>query len=190
MTTIFLYYDTWLKALSYRKAFKLNVFNLFYQREVYILRSKGQFAMEHILTIAFAMLIIIPVTYMFYTYSDSQSNELIFSRVNTIGHKIVDNCESIYYLGEPSRITLKENFPDKIMNISIEPTTKRELLFYLTDQETELVFISNTPMSGPYYVDENQLCSGMPAIGNPCYSAGIKNIIIKASATESQIIIS
>ena len=153
------------------------------------MRSKGQFAMEHILTIAFAMLMIIPITYMFYSYSDSQSNELIYTRVYNIGNKIVDNAESIYYLGEPSKITLKENFPERISRIYIDPAAPRELIFEVTDSNTELVFVSKTPMVGPYD-EEGTLCSDIPYLTNPCYSSGIKNIIIKAGTSGTKIIIS
>ena len=64
-----------------------------------------------------------------------------------ISKKIVDAAESTYYLGEPSKTSLKTYFPNKIQNITIG---NRELVFFIKTKNglDEIVILSQVDING------------------------------------------
>ena len=139
---------------------------------------RAQFATEHILVVAFGLLIIIPIVYFFYSYSIGQVEEVSYTQISKTGNDIINNAEIVYYMGKPSRITLDVNMPDKVMNITI--LGNKELVFFIDvgkGNYTEMAFSSNVPIAGPYLAKTGVPCS------SPCYSAGLKHIITLAEDT-------
>lgn len=149
--------------------------------------KKAQFATEHILVIAIAMLIIIPVINMLYNYSQGQTDEMIVAQVQRVGNTIIDTSETIYYMGEPARITIDESFPDKIQNIVIKGN--RELIFYIGDRNSSFPFLSEIPIDGPFYQTINNYCNETTVSKNACKSSGKKRIMIIAGNNNASIII-
>lgn len=83
-------------------------------------RWKGaQAAVEYAMVAAFALLIIIPATYFFFAYSHSAQQRINEAQLAKLGRDIINNAESIYYLGYPSQITLEEQMPANIRYIEI-----------------------------------------------------------------------
>ena len=148
--------------------------------------KKTQFAMEHIAMIGFGILIIIPMVYLFSTNSLSQSEELITKQIEQIGNKITDNAETIYYMGTPSKITLEEMFPDKIVDIEI--VNNEQLVFYYSDKNSSRPFLSNVPIDGIYYEKTGDYCEDNDVWMGACTAAGLKKITLKAEENNVSII--
>ncbi len=113
---------------------------------------KGQVSLEHLIMVAIAMLTLLPVIYLFYNYSKESTSEVNFASVNNLGNKIINRAESVYYLGEPSKLTLEENMPLAVQNIAILQDSINniyELVFTLDGNETA-VFSSDVPISGDF----------------------------------------
>ncbi len=132
---------------------------------------QGQVSMEYIMMVAVALLTIVPVVYIFYSYSKSSTNDIMFNRVTSIGRNIVYQSESIYYLGEPSRVTLEETMPEGVETLDILTSSEDniyELVFTLVNNNT-IVISSKVPIDGNF--------------DNSSYSAGIKNILIESKGS-------
>lgn len=84
------------------------------------MKRKSQVAMEYILIVGFAMLIAIPLFLVFSYYTNEARDEISVKQVDSIARKIVDSAETVYYLGEPSKVTLKVYMPQHIEDLIIE----------------------------------------------------------------------
>jgi len=134
-------------------------------------RRYGQVSMEHIMMVAIAMLTIIPVIYIFYSYSKSSTDDIRDARLMSTGRNILNNAESIYYLGLPSRVTLEETFPDGVKNMTIisDPILNIYELVFTIEQNNSLVLDSKVPINGSFDPVD--------------FSQGIKNILIESEGS-------
>ncbi len=81
--------------------------------------AKAQVAMEYLIIIGFVAIVTIPLIIIFETNSKDTTDEISSAQVYQISKRIADGAETVYYLGEPSRLTIKAYLPDKISQISI-----------------------------------------------------------------------
>ncbi len=144
--------------------------------------DRGQFAVEHLLVVAFGLLVIIPIIYFFYNYSVSQVDEVSMTQLNRMGNDILNNAESVYYMGKPSRITLDSNMPSGVRNITV--LGSKELVFWVTynGKVSEVAFSSNVPIEGPYVNETDTSCN------SACYSAGLKHITLISQGENVSIV--
>ena len=153
------------------------------------MKKRGQFAVEHIMVVGIGLLVIIPVIYMFYSYSSSQADQAMIAQVQKIGHEIVDNAETIYYMGEPAKVTIKEAFPDKINSIKVlGDGTHYELVFKVGDTGSENSFVSDVPIQGPFYEEIGVRCDDQ-SVNGACYHAGKRSISLIALGDNVSIVI-
>jgi uncharacterized protein (UPF0333 family) len=156
------------------------------------LAKKAQFAVEYLLVVGIGLVILIPSLAMFYNYSSGQTEEAIVAKIGTIGRSILNNAETVYYMGPPSRRTLELEFPRKIHNFTIQNITNEGKMIYILnlvigDKESNYPFISEVPISGPYFGNKDQRCEDH---NYACYSSGKKRIILDAGQNNVSIIIS
>ena len=107
------------------------------------LRKRSQAATEYIMIVGFVMVLLTPLTYLIYSYSQQYSSEVAHAQALDIGSRIVDSAESIFYFGEPSRITLDVSMPSGItgmaaFNSNFSCSACTELRFYFAD-ESEVI---------------------------------------------------
>ena len=150
--------------------------------------GKGQFAIEHLAVIGFSMLVLIPVIHMFYTYSTDQTDDLVVQRIQKLGNEMIDTAETIYYMGPPARVTLKQNFPDKIRDIKILDDGK-QIVFYFGQKNSSSPFFSNIKMDGIYYEDFSKKCNDHNIYKQACFSEGYKQITFFANEDNVSIMI-
>jgi len=111
--------------------------------------KKCQAAFEYMMIAGFVIMVLTPVIYLVYDYSNRYSRDIAVSQAYDVGSRIVDSAESIFYFGKPSRITLELNMPSNIVNMSIyiqNPDVYNcsmctELRFYFDDRERTIVSI-------------------------------------------------
>ena len=104
---------------------------------------KSQSSLEYMLILAFAIGILIPAIYVFYSYSANSKEQLTDSIIMQIGNEVIDNSKFVYYSGEGSWITLNVDIPANVNKVYV--TGKRELVFDVqyNDRESQIVFFSN-----------------------------------------------
>lgn len=105
---------------------------------------KAQSSLEYMLVIAITFAIIVPTTYLFYSYSKGSSEEVKDSQIINIGRSIIDTAQAIFYSGQGSKATLELNVPDNIEEVKI--VDGRELVFKLITSvgTSDIVFFSST----------------------------------------------
>ncbi len=147
-------------------------------------QAKGQSALEYILIVAITFVIIVPTTYLFYSYSRESGAELSDAQVTKIGRTIVDTSTSIFYSGVGSKTTVDVNIPDSIKGARI--IDGKELVFNMTTTfgETDLVFFSSVNLTTTGTNCANNVCK-IPELGNP----GVNKVKIEAVSTESVSIV-
>jgi hypothetical protein len=57
---------------------------------------------------------------MFQRYSIQSAESIQDSRANTIGQDMMNSAETVYYMGYPARLTLQQQFPSGITNITLQ----------------------------------------------------------------------
>lgn len=137
------------------------------------MKKRAQAAIEYLLVGAMVTLIILPTMYIFYAYSQRSNEEIRQSQLSKVGTDIVDVAEQVYYLGEPSKVTIDEVMPEGV--IGIEIWENQELVFFLKDG-SEISFRSKVNIT------TNQHCIGRcyGTFTERFHSPGLKSIIIEA----------
>jgi uncharacterized protein (UPF0333 family) len=81
-------------------------------------KKRCQVSMEYMLMVGFSLLLITPVIVIYGTERQSISDQVSYSQAKQIATKIADSAETVYYLGKPSRTTIRVYMPYNIQDIS------------------------------------------------------------------------
>jgi uncharacterized protein (UPF0333 family) len=131
--------------------------------------KKGQTSIEYIMTIAFVLTLIIPVSVVAYTsyrdYESTMQSRQALSALTTIAN----HAQAVYNIGSPSFSTIQVYFPKSISNIYVADNTLTARL--------------NTN-KGP---DDLTIFSSVPMVGTLSAKEGTRMILI--TATDSGITI-
>jgi len=149
-----------------------------------MVKTRAQSALEYLMIIAITLAIIVPTTYLFFSYSSESNVEIIYSQINQIGRSMIEVAETVYYSGESSKVILTLNMPENVRGINI--IRNRELVFNITSVvgETEVVFFSAVNISSLSCPTLN-LCSLSDISG-----VGLKKIKFQSIANGNQVLIS
>ena len=112
-----------------------------------IKKNKAQVGMEYLMIVGFLTFVLI-TTLGVALYHNNNIRDMISSRqVETMANKIVSSAESVFYAGEPSKITIVIFIPESISEIEIQ-----ENILFVTFRSSSGVnkasFPSNVPISG------------------------------------------
>ncbi len=80
----------------------------------------AQASMEYMMIAGFVALVIIPTTFIFYSYASDSADEIDQAQIDKFGNDVVSTAETVYYLGHPSRMTISERLPKNVQSISID----------------------------------------------------------------------
>jgi hypothetical protein len=84
--------------------------------------KKGQVAAEYIVIVGFALLATIPLLLLYASQSADIENKVGSGQALQVARLIVDSSESVYYLGPPSKTTLKVYIPREVQDIQFHNT--------------------------------------------------------------------
>lgn len=127
-------------------------------------KKNAQIGMEYLMIVGFLTFIIIG-TLGIAMYHNNTIRDMISSRqVETMANKIVSAAESVFYAGEPSKVTVVSYIPEGISEISISDDT---------------LFVTFQSSSGTNKVS---FPSNVPITGTLSTISGLRNIIIEATS--------
>ncbi len=112
------------------------------------MKKRGQVSVEFITIFGFIFLMTIPLIVIFFDQVGSVQDAISSNHLRNIAIKITDKAETIYYLGENSKTTLKAYFPDKVEYVNF---TNREVIFgyrTTTNNIQQIISISQVNISG------------------------------------------
>ena len=141
---------------------------------------RGQSSLEYLLIVALTLTLIIPATYVFYSYSKDSSQDITDAQLTKLGRGIVDTAETIFYSGLGSKTTMDINVPEGVISVVI--IDGKELVFNVTTNigVNEVVFFSSVNMTTTGSNCNVNVCS-IPGLSN----SGLKTLRIETVNKES-----
>lgn len=117
------------------------------------MKLKSQISLEYVAIVGFTVVLLIFIFIISLSYSRETQDSIALSQVDRIAKNIVDNAESVYYMGSPSRITIKSNIPNRVETISI---SAKEITFTVRTQNgrTDIHYASAVNLSGSISLSE------------------------------------
>ena len=108
---------------------------------------KAQVAIEYMIILGFILALMIPLVLLFYSQKADAALQIRSQQLRVVGEKIVDQAESVYYLGEPSKVRFKINLPQQVTNVTI---TNKALIFKLKTESgiSDIVIPSTVNITG------------------------------------------
>ena len=127
--------------------------------------KKCQVSMEYMVLVAFVLVLIVPIIFISYSNASSIKQQIAENQANKVAKKIIDSAESVYYLGKPSKTTIKVYMPDKIENITIG---NHEVVFKMRNQGdfTDVVRSTTINITGSLMVSEGLRYIEIQSFGN------------------------
>jgi uncharacterized protein (UPF0333 family) len=110
--------------------------------------KRGQVSVEFITLFGFVFLMTIPLIIIFFDQTGAVQDSISSNHLRNIAIKITDKAETVFYLGDPSKTTLKVYFPERIEYVNI---TSRTIIFgYRTAKNNiqDVVSVSLVNLSG------------------------------------------
>ncbi len=115
--------------------------------------KRGQVSIEYVAIFGFVFLMMIPLILIFFDQSGNVENSIAANHLRNLAIKITDKAETVYYLGNPSKTTVKTYLPDKVEYVNI---TDRTVIFgYRTVENTvqEIISVSQVNITGNITTD-------------------------------------
>jgi uncharacterized protein (UPF0333 family) len=82
-------------------------------------KKKSQASFEFLLIFGIALIIILVLGGIFFSYSLGAQQSLNQQQIDRIGKDLMNTVQQIYFLGSGNKVTLNTRFPEEIENISI-----------------------------------------------------------------------
>ncbi|PIN86401.1 hypothetical protein COV19_04945 [Candidatus Woesearchaeota archaeon CG10_big_fil_rev_8_21_14_0_10_44_13] len=109
--------------------------------------GSAQASVEYLMVAGIAFAIILPMVYIFYTYSTDMGQEVTFMKLGRINNELVRTAEEFYYLGAPSKTTVSFEMPFGLYDVQVSENMM-ELIFLYGDKNDskEIVGYSEVPV--------------------------------------------
>jgi hypothetical protein len=118
---------------------------------------KAQVSIEYIMVLVTLLSIALPAGFLFYQYSENSQDQIKYSQLETFGKALVLNAAKVYFMGDPSRITVSSRLPDNVVNISYVVDWSKNInqIVFVTrgnnGKLSEIVFSSKININGSFY---------------------------------------
>ncbi len=109
--------------------------------------KRGQISVEYLVVISFVTFIALSVLGVAIFYSAEIQDAIKMIQVEQFSQKVISSAESIFYSGEPARITITAYLPRGINSIDID---NKDIIFEILTSSgiTKIAFSGNVPMEG------------------------------------------
>ncbi len=152
------------------------------------MEKRGQIAVEYILIIAIALMILIPAVYVFRNYAFESNDRIMEQRLADISNEMIIKASKIYYYGPPSKSVVSLEMPPQINNMYVlfsAQTDESFLVFNIQSKngQKDIFYESDIPLdSDGDACDPNPECTKgfCKCFPERFYSKGIKNFVLEA----------
>lgn len=109
--------------------------------------GRGQISVEYLVVVGFIVFLIISVVAVAFFYTSGIKDRIRINQATDYANKIVSSAESVYYAGEPSKLTITAYLPVGVNEISV---VENSIIISMTTNsgETTMAFSSNVPIDG------------------------------------------
>lgn len=110
-------------------------------------KSRAQVALEYMMIFSFVLAALIPLIVLFYHRSSDIAIQVTSRQAQTVGQALVDRAESVYYLGEPSKATIRVYMPEGVEKVNL---TNKAVVFTIRSPAglSEIVIPTVVNLSG------------------------------------------
>lgn len=115
--------------------------------------KKGQISVEYLIVIGFVVFLVISIVGIGYFYASGIRDRIRVNQVTTFASKLISSSESVFYAGEPSKLTITAYLPVGIRSIEV---IENDLIISMTTNSgiTTMAFTSNVPINGIISTEE------------------------------------
>ncbi|MEK6841121.1 MAG: hypothetical protein AABX45_00820 [Nanoarchaeota archaeon] len=93
-----------------------------------MIHIKAQVATEYLVVIGLALLLVVPLTFLYFKYSTESSYSVTTSKIDAISNEIINAANQVNVYGAETQIKLSVDFPEGIQNITFQ---NREITFII-----------------------------------------------------------
>jgi uncharacterized protein (UPF0333 family) len=133
--------------------------------------SGAQVSIEFLLIFGFALLLSLPLVFIFFKQGESVNSEITNSQVDRIASEVRDAADEVYYLGKPSRKTITVNMPGSVDAVTFAGNA---IIFNVTTQ------------MGRYEVVKWS-AANFSASSTIAAKSGIRHIVVEAEAFQVRV---
>lgn len=114
---------------------------------------RGQISTEYLIVIGFVVFLVLGILAVAFFYTAGTSDQIKISQLTQFAQKITSSAETVFYAGEPSKVTFTAYLPAGVNLLDITPT---ELIVSVstTSGVATMSFSSNVPLSGSISTSE------------------------------------
>ncbi len=129
--------------------------------------ARGQIGLEYLIVVAFVVFAVIIILGVSLFYTSSTRDQIKLNQIYTFANKVTSSAASVYYAGEPSKVTIVAYLPEGVYDIRI------------IDNNIVFTIVTSGGMAVTAFESKVPLDNGASA---PLFSmnAGLKRIIVRA----------
>jgi len=131
--------------------------------------KRGQISTEYLIVVGFVVFLVMGILGVAFFYTSITNDQIKVSQVSNLANKIISSAESVFYAGEPSKLTITGYMPIGVSSFEIMPNE---------------IVASISTSSG---VSTISFTSNVPLLGNVSSSEGVKRIEVLAQQDEVAI---
>jgi uncharacterized protein (UPF0333 family) len=111
------------------------------------MEKKAQVSAEYLILLSFILAFTLVMFVLLQSYGQEAKDSIRLTQADQIAQKLVDTAEEVFYLGEPSKITVRISMPENVESVSIG---NKELYFVINTQQgnNEVGCISKINITG------------------------------------------
>ncbi len=109
--------------------------------------KRGQISTEYLIVIGFVVFLVLGILGVAFFYTSITNDQIKVSQVSNLANKIITSAESVFYAGEPSKLTITGYLPIGVNSFEI---MSKEIVVEIATSSgvTIMSFSSNVPLSG------------------------------------------
>lgn len=109
--------------------------------------KRGQISTEYLIVVGFVVFLVLGILGVAFFYTSITNDQIKVSQVSNLANKIISSSESVFYAGEPSKLTINGYMPIGVSSFEI---MSNEIVVSISTSSgvTTMSFTSNVPLSG------------------------------------------
>lgn len=109
------------------------------------MEKRGQISLEYLMVVGFVVFVVILLLGLAIFYTATAQDSIALNQLTNFANKILNSAETVYFAGEPSRLTITTYLPEGVNEFSIQ---ENSLVFNISTSSgiTLTVFPSSVPL--------------------------------------------
>ncbi len=107
--------------------------------------NRGQISLEYLIVVGFVVFIVIVLLGLAIFYTTTARDSMSFNQLNNFANKLLNSAETVYFAGEPSKLTITAYLPEGVNSFEI---LENSLVFNMTASSGNnlVVYPSKVPL--------------------------------------------